>query len=447
MASRAITIASATPSSRVQRSPKSRFLIRARPFLLTPFLIHPVLPGETLKTTMFQSNTLSDPLVSQLLGWKIEQHFFYVKIRDIINHWGYTSDEQSPDFATNLEKIFIDPIGAEPMSTAGDDEAPSVPDMYAGTDEGGGFNFLKFAMRVIVEKHFRSPGEFAGGSTTGPGAQIGGFWPAQVRERGWMDSLVDSQEVDDGSASIGDPSDATTYEELQEKLDQFKLLQAMNWSEGTFEDYLRREGVRMPEAELHIPERLFSLYKWVEPARIANIASGEPAAQVVTQFKDMKRDKKQFKEPGFIVGIQCIRPKVYFKQGTYVAAYMDRGLMWMPSILRDEHDTSLRQFEVTGDPDVLGPLGAITSGAYTMDMRDLLIHGDQFINYDAGAAGPVVDLPKAYDTNKLNSRYLSSADIDSYFVSDTDVYFYTDGVVDMTIEGWQRDYTIGAVGA
>ena len=48
---------------RVPRSPKHPFQLRTRPFQIQPFMISPVLPGETLKNLVLQSRVVSKPLV------------------------------------------------------------------------------------------------------------------------------------------------------------------------------------------------------------------------------------------------------------------------------------------------------------------------------------------------------------------------------------------------
>ena len=79
----ALNIRQIQPTGRVQRRPKHKFALRHRPFVIQPFMIAPVLPGETLKMAMIQSWAVTDPLASPLIGWTLEHSIFYVKIRDL----------------------------------------------------------------------------------------------------------------------------------------------------------------------------------------------------------------------------------------------------------------------------------------------------------------------------------------------------------------------------
>jgi len=62
-----------------------KFNLVTKPYQLQPFMIMPVLPGETLQNMMLQSQVWSDPLASGMknIGWWCEYFFFYVKWRDL----------------------------------------------------------------------------------------------------------------------------------------------------------------------------------------------------------------------------------------------------------------------------------------------------------------------------------------------------------------------------
>ena len=48
--------------NRKTRSPQHTWAIKQRPFVITPFMIAPVLPGETLKAGVMQARAVSEPL-------------------------------------------------------------------------------------------------------------------------------------------------------------------------------------------------------------------------------------------------------------------------------------------------------------------------------------------------------------------------------------------------
>ena len=70
---------------RVQRHPKHTFHLFTRPYQIQPFLIAPVLAGETMKNLLLQARVVTDPVQNRLIGWWQEYYFFYVKARDTMN--------------------------------------------------------------------------------------------------------------------------------------------------------------------------------------------------------------------------------------------------------------------------------------------------------------------------------------------------------------------------
>ena len=149
-----------------------------------------------------------------------------------------------------------------------------------------------------------------------------------------------------------------------------------------------------------------------------------------------------FKEPGFILGVHIVRPKVYFgRQYGSMTHYLDQGLSWLPAIMKDSPETSLREF--SGGPAGASPLsnGAAPSSptnGFWVDMRDLFLYGDQFINY---AMNDTTSNFVALPTQGLQRKYLTEADVDGLFSSDTKELVRSDGFASLDIMGMQMDYT------
>ena len=70
------------------RSPIHRFHLRHYPFQLQPFMLAPVIPGETMKNLLLQARVVTDPIKNGLIGWWQEYYFFYVKHRDLAGFTG-----------------------------------------------------------------------------------------------------------------------------------------------------------------------------------------------------------------------------------------------------------------------------------------------------------------------------------------------------------------------
>lgn len=407
------TLLTEAPTGRVNRRPKHKFQLRVRPYQIVPFMIAPVLPAESMTGHWFESRVVTDPIKSPLIGWSQEYYFFYVKIRDL--------NERD-----TLDDLFINPTA----SVSSLNETASSAYYHAG----GSPNYTKLALKRIVETYFRDDDE------TWNNADIGSYPSAQMRDQGWMDSVVDTTVL---QAGTGNPAvDPTTPEALDKMMDAYEYLRAMGLTEMRFEDYLKLSGVKVSKESLHYPELLFQYKQWQYPSNTVDPTTGAPSSAVSWVFKEMKREAKFFKEPGFVVGVQVVRPKVYMgKQYGSLAHYLDQGLSWLPAIMRENPETSLREF--TGGAAGNGPLSNGTTGptnGYWVDMRDLFLYGDQLINFaltetDAHLLG----IPTA----ALTRKYVTTTDVDALFKTSTVNQIRSDGFCSLTIKGKEIDYTGG----
>ena len=150
-----------------------------------------------------------------------------------------------------------------------------------------------------------------------------------------------------------------------------------------------------------------------------------------------------------MLGLSVIRPKVYFGGlAGGMASFMGRAWDWMPNYLMGMPETQLKAFAAD-----TGPLGDRTtaSNAYWADMRDLLIHGDQFQNVAAFnpvpaniGANHMLALPPN-DVSGASWKYPTEAMCKSFFVDAAGTGFNVrqDGYCSFGIKGKQIDYTQG----
>lgn len=394
--------------SRVMRAPVHNWNVRAKPFVLQPFMIAPVLPGETLKNAMMQSRVVTDPIRNPLIGWWKEYYFFYVKIRDL----------PATERATLID-MFINPT----TSTAGLHTAAKT-DTYHG--DATSIDFVNLCLTAVTESYFRDEGE------NRATAELNSMPLVHAGGPGWMDSLQDTTTVPDGGAIAG----GTTAEETNRLLDAYQYLRSMNFIDMTFEDYCRSYGVSIPrEEEEHVPELIRHIKEWSYPVNHVEPTTGLPSSAVSWAFREKIDKDRFFKEPGFIFGVTVTRPKVYFnRQLGNMADQMGEAFNWLPALMRDNPETSLKEFANNA-----GHLTATTNG-YWIDLRDYFLYGDQFINFSLAATDAgMVALPTA----GLNKRYVSSTDIDGLFAdtSTPDALVREDGTCRLAILGAQTDQT------
>ena len=114
--------------------------------------------------------------------------------------------------------------------------------------------------------------------------------------------------------------------------------------------------------------------------------------------------------------------------------FLDTPFSWVPALMGENPETSLREFSNAN-----GPLTGTTNG-YWVDVRDLFLYGDQFVNF---SLAPTDDMSVALPTAGMNKRYVASTDVDSIFVDAAGGknLVRQDGTARLSILGRQVDYT------
>lgn len=421
---------------RTSRRPAHRFNIQTRPYELQPFMIAPVLPGESLKNFMLQSQVWSDPLDSGMknIGWWCEYFFFYVKHRDL------TGYEVAVD---GLGKDLLDMFVTNESLAAHQEGAAVVPTYTAA----GAIDFLLPAVKRITEIYFRDEGEAWDASTRA----ASGLPQVKIYGRGqndWSSRLTLDADYEDRRQDLDIDGDGTIYaNEVDLAFQEWAAARDAGLIDMDYDDWMRTYGgqavVQDPDREqLHIPELLSYTREFAYPTNTVEPSTGVPA--VAVGWRHSKRANKTFRfnEPGWVVGLNVVRPKVYLgKQAGSVAGFMQSRDSWLPAVLNDQMDVSHLQFAAGEGPvPTIGGVG--TEVSYWIDLRDLLNYGDQFVNYDISAAVPGLALPADSGVR----RYADESSIDALFAT-TGGVFKQDGVVNLSILGRQappgRNLTLG----
>lgn len=398
------------------RRPQHTFQLRTRPFQIQPFLLAPVLPGESMKNLLLQATAISDPVKNRLIGWWKEYYFFYVKHRDLANRDEYTDMVLNHDWT----RANVD-VEADNLKTY----------VYAGAGSASRIDWAAQCLDRIVEEYFRDEGEDASAFDIDglPLATIG-------NERGFWHSAQNEADVtfrDVAISTAGD--DAFTLGELDDAMRTFNMLRADMAVEMSYEDFLATYGIRQPaKEEAHRPELIRFVRDWKKPVSAIDPTDGSAASALAWNIVERADKDRFFKEPGFIFGVTVTRPKVYLsRQEGNGAQLLDNLYTWLPAIMSDDPNTSLKLI-----PDTESPIGDVTdAGGVWIDVKDLFLYGDQFVNFalteaDAG----FVALPTA----GLNKRYVASADIDALFSSASPAnQIREDGIVTLMIAGRQTD--------
>lgn len=350
------------------RSPKHNFATETRPWEIQPIFLAPVLPGETLNGLTLQSRVVTPPVKSRVVGWWLEYFIFYVNFR------------QMPS-AANLVAMFVDPSAT--LSTS----AAAAHNYYAGY----GFNYTTECLQAVVQEWFRREGETWSSYTiraNRPAAQVG--------NSGLIESLIDSTVLPSGGAIAGLNVDDLDRARI---VTEYRRQLAMMGADGgalDYEEVIASYGASLRAAQRrNRPELIRYVREWSYPVNTVEPTTGVPTTAVSWAITDRADKNRAFNEPGFIFGVQVVRPKIYLsRQSGIGSALLDRAQRWLPpAMLEAGSERSLAEFTTTD-----GPFGQAAGGftnGYWLDVRDLFNHGDQFIDYATATEFNSIALPAA----------------------------------------------------
>ena len=123
---------------RKARRPQHTFNLVTRPYGIYPFMIAPVLAGDTLKNALMQSRVVTDPIKDRLIGWWNEYYWFYVKLTDL-------------DDRDTLMNLLINP--GQSIAAIDAETAVPVHNFYAATGEGY-LNYVEKCLKRVTEDFF-----------------------------------------------------------------------------------------------------------------------------------------------------------------------------------------------------------------------------------------------------------------------------------------------------
>ena len=258
---------------RTLRHPRHGFNLKHKPYAIQPFMIAPVLPGETMKNLLMQSRVVSDPIKSPLVGWWLDYLYVYVKHRDL-------------DKRDDLTEMMLDPNWSSVGKglTAG---SASVPNYTYN----GGMNWVALCLEKIVDDHFRNEGEAWDDFKLADGTPIAGLNQESYLNSFMMGSVDDADEVE---IEVG-VDDKIGASEIDKALQQWQLLRMHNLTDMTYEDYLRTFGVRSASVELHRTEIVRVVREWTYPTNHIDPATGAPSSAASWSIQERADKDRYFK--------------------------------------------------------------------------------------------------------------------------------------------------------
>jgi len=417
-------VQNAMRTSRHTRRPQHRFQLRQKPWQIQPFAIAPVLPGETMQNALLQVREVTDPLDNPLIGWWSEWYLFYVKLRDL---------DGRDDFAEMMVNRDKD-LTAYKTSNSEPDTTYTTKTYHPGTAAVELINWTDLCLDRVVAEFFRDESDAPTAIDTMP--------VAKLNQNSWLDSVMNDTDWDTPDVEIqGNLTDLVGDEtimasDIELAMQQYEYMRQSNLVDMSFEEYVATYGVNLSQAEeAHRPELIRYVRDWTYPTNTIDPSDGSPSSACSWSIAERADKRRFFKEPGFILGVHVVRPKVYLSEQDGSAAHvMDDVFSWLPAVLREDLRHSFKNFAAGN-----GPLQSNTD-AYWLDVRDLFMYGDQFVNFaltetDAGmVAMPTAGLEKKYPTTAMAEALFSDNTTPKELVR-------SDGVLNLNISSRVEDLT------
>lgn len=437
--------------NRVPRRPMHTHHLRFKPHVLQPFCIAPVLAGETLQNILLQDRTVTDPVKGRLVGWNLEHWYFYVPLRSIMQHGADGLDGTVSGLPISGERTVIEnmllnqaaPMAAATYATNANNNG-SFYEYDAGAESTNMVQWLRACTSVVSSNFFRDEGDTA--------QTIDGLPLLRMNAAGWTDSVFKASELptidlDFPVNTTPNPDVAeTTMDALDGYYQTYMALKQQTLSDLTFEDYLETFGIKKPKPNQILPELLMYRKAWSYPTNTVGTSGddlGVPSSALSWSTVERSDKKRFFKEPGFIVGFTAARPKLVIgAQRGYAAMHMADAFSWLPASMAQNVETSLKQ--IAAGSGVLGGTGYRDTDAYVFDIRDLLLHGDQFVSGVTldGASGSLhVALDPHDDDTHDQKKYIDATDQMAVFVDTVNGRIESDGMTSLSVLGTQVDHT------
>lgn len=401
-----------SPKARVTRRPVHNFNLKSKPYEIVPFMIAPVLPGESLTNLLLQSTVKSQVINNSTIGWHKEYYFFYVPLLGLQAGW---------DTSGLLQTMMLDPT----LNVAALRAANNSAVMFTFK---GGIDYVVQCLSAVVLQFFRDEGE-------GASPYIENYSAARIDQDHWAKHIkLESETGDDEELPGVDPQEETDIlAGFTTEYAQWEIMRDAQMTDLTYEDYLKSFGVNIPKSEettaaqRFSPELIRNIRSWATPSNAVNPATGAIASAVNWKIAERADKVRFFKYPGFIFGVTLTRPKVYMStQKGAAVGMLDNAYAWLPAALRAFPYAGIKE---TLDSATEGILQN-QSEDYWVDLMDLYQHGDNFFNYTATAA---LTHAMALPTAALDSLYPTDAMVEALFVTPGAEYLYEDGAVFLNI--------------
>lgn len=385
--------------TRRMRRPTHNAFLHFLPWTLTPFMIAPVLPGETLKNALFQARVLTTPVTNQLCGWWIETYWFYVKHRHLMNN----------QLLPSTLRDYVAPMLDQSATFA--TEGSTLTHLHS---QSGDLSITRDVYNVICNHFFLDESSYRAVANTG-------LQKVRLRLPGWWDSIIPTDNLTTGYGGIGDDTIGTAaldqVGEIGKALEQWQTLVMLGVTDLSYDDWLRSFGVSVAAPREDRPELIRYTREWQYPSSAVSVdATAQRVSTVLNWALTERIDKdRRFSEPGAIMACVVARPKAYHSLRTSGIGQLSSAMGWQTPM------------NSGGLYEQYLPVNGLTG--YSFDSRDLYLHGDQWVYAVRGTTNvPAIAMPAdgAMD-------FASDAEINALFTDGASGYVKMDATVSLGI--------------
>ena len=385
-----------------------------KPYGLYPLMCHPVAPGDTLTHLEGQFRVLSKGIKHPLVGAWLEMWAVYVRLTDLQRP---TAPDQPPPILAQFIK--------EGVSTAGVTFAAASP-RYFGI--GAQVKWLQLVTERVAKAFFVHSEE--------PLRTIDGVPQIKMLGANWYQNAVFTP------ANVAPV--ATDVEALDEQISQTQLGRLGDMIELTYDRWVEEWGVEPKERTEGVPEILRYFREWTLPTNTVEATTGVPTSCWTWSGKLSMEKAKRFDEPGFVVLVGAVRPKMYASKqiSSMLGQLWGRGWWEPPMKVLDPVD----QLDIVSAANVMS---GMDSSSVRVDRADVWTHGEQFVN--CGTAEHPYTLPVATGPSwvaastpeDLRGEYCSLADVDALFsgAPANQKFCFYEGIVRLSVKGVVTDET------
>jgi len=275
-------------------------------------------------------------------------------------------------------------------------------------------------MKPIIRHYFRQEGE------DWDDYLVDSIPIAGMPNKHWMDTLHATADL----ASAADLAD----EDYEGRWLAYEELRRAKLVDVTFVEYLRSQGVKVPDQlvaeseDFRKPELLRYVRQFAYPQNTVDPTDGSIAAAASWVVNERVNKRIFADEPGFLVLVQCVRPKVYRSNQTGNGLQLfHNGRAFHSAVQYDAPQETLVTRETTT---TTGPI--TTTVDYVADTNGLLCLGDQFLR---GTGYPAVTLPTG---SSLEAHYPAEAQITALFSNASNEFIWSDGAISLGISGRRK---------